>query len=66
MLSFLMAIAEFFRALWSADKFLFKDSPPGESRTERESRGVSVTCGLICLILLLIAAAVGLAWHWWS
>ncbi len=61
MFSFLMAIAEFFRALWSADKLLFKDAPPGESRSDREARGVGVTCGLICLIVLLIAAAGGLA-----
>jgi len=66
MLSILMAIADFFGALRSADKLLFKDSPLGESRSDREARRASVTCGFVCLILLLITAAGGLAWQWWS
>jgi hypothetical protein len=66
MLDFLAAIAEFFAAIWSADKSIKENSIIGESRFDREARGSWVTCGLICLILLLIAAAGGIAWMWWG
>jgi hypothetical protein len=65
MLNVLMAIVAFFEAIWTADKFLSKDSRL-DSHPDREARGAGVTCGLICLIVLLIAAAGGLVWRWWS
>lgn len=65
MADLIAAIVEFFVAIWSTDKSLTENSRVGESEMDREARRSWLRCGVVCLIILVMAiGAAGAAFLW--